>query len=55
VFSFQAREHQMSPDDRSLKRLWPEIKRALQRTIDRDADGPGVLRGPMHNTLDADW
>ncbi len=23
--------------------------------IDRDADGSGVLRGPMHNTLDADW
>ena len=23
--------------------------------IDRDADGSGVLHGPMHNTLDADW
>ena len=49
------REHQMSPDDRFLKRLWPGIKRALQCVIDRDADGSGVLRGPMHNTLDADW
>ena len=49
------REHQMSPDDGFLKRLWPGIKRALQCVIDRDADGSGVLRGPMHNTLDADW
>ena len=49
------REHQMSPDDRFLKRLWPGIKRALQCVIDRDTDGSGVLHGPMHNTLDADW
>ncbi|MGP0069233.1 MAG: GH116 family glycosyl-hydrolase [Isosphaeraceae bacterium] len=49
------REHQMSPDDRFLKRLWPRIKRAMQCVIDRDADGSGVLYGPMHNTLDADW
>ncbi len=49
------REHQMSPDDRFLARLWPGIKRALQCVIDRDVDGSGVLHGPMHNTLDADW
>ena len=45
----------MSPDDQFLKRLWPGIKRAMQCVIDRDADGSGVLHGPMHNTLDADW
>jgi len=49
------REHQMSPDDRFLARLWPTIKRALQCLLDRDTDGSGVLHGPMHNTLDADW
>lgn len=49
------REHQMSPDDAFLKRLWPGIKRALQCVIDRDTDASGVLKGPMHNTLDADW
>ena len=49
------REHQMSPDGRFLKHLWPNIKRALRCVIDRDTDGSGVLRGPMHNTLDADW
>ncbi len=49
------REHQMSTDDRFLKRNWPGIRRALQCVIDRDIDGSGVLRGTMHNTLDADW
>ncbi len=49
------REHQMSPDDAFLRRLWPALKQAMQCVINRDVDGSGVLRGPMHNTLDADW
>ncbi len=49
------REHQMSADDNFLRRLWPRIKLAIQCVIDRDKERTGVLRGPMHNTLDADW
>jgi len=49
------REHQMSPDSAFLERNWPRIKRALQLFIDRDRDKSGILYGPMHNTLDADW
>lgn len=49
------RDHQTSADDAYLKRLWPKIKRALECVIDRDKEGSGILRGPMHNTLDADW
>jgi uncharacterized protein (DUF608 family) len=49
------REHQMSADDAFLKRIYPKVKKALQCLIDRDRDGAGILYGPMHNTLDADW
>ena len=49
------REHQMSPDDRFLRRLWPRVKRSLECLIAKDADGDGLLDGNQHNTLDADW
>ena len=49
------RESQMSPDDAFLQRVWPNVKRALQKIIETDADGDGIIRGPLHNTLDADW
>ncbi len=49
------REHQMSPDDKFLKRNWPKIKRAVQCLIEKDADGNGILESNQHNTLDTDW
>ncbi|HEX8234825.1 MAG TPA: GH116 family glycosyl-hydrolase [Abditibacteriaceae bacterium] len=49
------REHQMSADDAFLRRLWPRIKRAVQCLIATDGNGDGILYGPLHNTLDADW
>ena len=49
------RESQMSPDGAFLQRLWPNVKRALQKIIETDADSDGIIRGPLHNTLDADW
>ena len=49
------REHQMSPDDKFLKRNWAKIKRALQCLIDKDGDANGILESGQHNTLDADW
>jgi uncharacterized protein (DUF608 family) len=49
------RESQMSPDAAFLRRVWPNVKKALQKIITTDADGDGIIRGPLHNTLDADW
>ena len=49
------REHQMSADDKFLKRNWPKIKRAVQCLIDKDADGNGIMESNQHNTLDTDW
>ena len=49
------REHQMSPDDRFLKRLWPKVKQAIAFMIQRDADNDGLLNGAQPNTLDAAW
>jgi hypothetical protein len=49
------REHQMSADDKFLRRNWANIRRALRCIIARDHAGDGVLHGPLHNTLDAPW
>ncbi len=49
------REHQMSEDDAFLKRTWPNIKKAIQFMIKRDANRDGILEGAQHNTLDAAW
>jgi len=49
------REHQMSPDDRFLRRIWPKVKKSLEFLIGKDADADGIIDGPQHNTLDADW
>ncbi len=49
------REHQMSKDEAFLKRTWPNIKRAIQFMIKRDANRDGILEGAQHNTLDAAW
>lgn len=49
------REHQMSADSRFLRRLWPRVKQSLEFLMSKDADDDGLIDGPQHNTLDADW
>jgi uncharacterized protein (DUF608 family) len=48
------REHQTSPDDGFLKRVYPRAKKALEYLIHQDTDEDGVLEGRQHNTLDVD-
>ena len=48
--------HQQSPDDAFLRRNYTHIKQAMTGlTAARDRDHDGILTGPQHNTLDADW
>ena len=49
------RDHQVSPDDKFLKRNWPKIKKAIEWLIEQDGTGDGVLKKHQHNTLDAEW
>lgn len=49
------REHQVSVDDKFLKRNWPNIKHAIEYLIAQDGNADGILEGRQHNTLDADW
>jgi len=45
----------MSANDDFLKNIWPRVRQSLDFLISRDSDRNGVLDGPQHNTLDADW
>ena len=49
------REHQMSAGPAFLKRLWPRVKASLEYLIRHDPNSDGLLEGPQHNTLDAEW
>ncbi|CAA6692134.1 MULTISPECIES: GH116 family glycosyl-hydrolase [unclassified Lentimonas] len=49
------REHQMSPDDAFLKRLWPQVKKATEFLIAKDPDENGMWEGKQPHTLDAAW
>jgi uncharacterized protein (DUF608 family) len=49
------REHQMSADGAFLSRVWPRAKKALEFLISKDTGADGIIDGPQHNTLDADW
>ena len=49
------REHQMSANGAFLRRIWPRAKKALEFLIARDEGRDGIIDGPQHNTLDADW
>ena len=49
------REHQMSPDDRFLRRVWPGVKKAVLWLVAEDGDEDGIIGGGQHNTLDSDW
>ncbi|RYG39550.1 hypothetical protein EON81_00580 [bacterium] len=48
------REHQMSPDDGFLRRVYPNMRKALEYLVMQDADEDGILEGRQHNTLDVD-
>ncbi len=50
------REWQLSGDDAWLKKLWPEVKRALEYAWKQwDADQDGVMEGEQHNTYDIEF
>ncbi len=49
------REHSMSPDHEFLKRIWPKVKKSIERIIEEDTDGDGIWDKPQYNTLDAAW
>ena len=49
------REHQMSADSAFLKRIWPNVKKAVEFLIREDDDGNGLLEGKQPHTLDASW
>jgi len=49
------REHQMSPDEGFLRRVWPRVRRSIEYLIGQDGDDNGVLEGAQYNTLDAEW
>ncbi|HVX67823.1 MAG TPA: GH116 family glycosyl hydrolase [Bryobacteraceae bacterium] len=47
------REWRLSGDDEWLRRLWPQVKRALEYAWTQwDADRDGVMEGEQHNTYD---
>jgi len=49
------REHQMAPDDRFLKTVWPHVRGSIEYLIGEDRDENGLLEGEQYNTLDASW
>jgi non-lysosomal glucosylceramidase len=50
------REWQLSGDDAWLRKLWPEVKRALEYAWKNwDADRDGVMEGEQHNTYDIEF
>ncbi len=47
------REHQLSPDEKFLKHIWPGLKKATDWMIEKyDADHDGVPSGQQWNTYD---
>jgi len=49
------REHQMSADDSFVTRNWPNIRKATEWLIRKDANDDGLIESNQHNTLDTDW
>jgi uncharacterized protein (DUF608 family) len=50
------REWRLSGDDGWLRKLWPEVKRALEFAwVKWDADRDGVMEGEQHNTYDIEF
>ncbi len=49
------REHTMTSDDTFLRKVYPNVKKAMQLVISRDVEPDGILDGPQYNTLDTTW
>ncbi|MBN1942289.1 MAG: hypothetical protein JW849_03245 [Phycisphaerae bacterium] len=52
------REWQLSGDEKTLKRLWPMVRKALEFCWipgGWDADRDGVMEGSQHNTMDVEY
>lgn len=49
------REHQMSPDDAFLRRVWPRLKTAVEYLIRHDGEPDGIFEADQYNTLDQTW
>jgi uncharacterized protein (DUF608 family) len=49
------REHTMCADDAFLRKVWPNVKKAIEFVIARDEDKDGILDGAQYNTLDTTW
>ena len=52
------RDWQLSGDDKTLKALWPNVKKALEFCWIEggwDADRDGVMEGCQHNTMDVEY
>jgi non-lysosomal glucosylceramidase len=49
------REHLMSKDDAFLRRLWPNIRKAVEFLMAKDPDANGLIEGAQPHTLDAAW
>ena len=49
------REHQMTPNNKFLKRNWDKIKKAIEYLIAKDSNDDGMIEGAQPNTLDAAW
>ncbi|MHC4520320.1 MAG: GH116 family glycosyl-hydrolase, partial [Planctomycetota bacterium] len=45
------REHQMSRNDAFLRRIWPNVKRAMEYMIKADGNEDGMVEGAQANTL----
>jgi uncharacterized protein (DUF608 family) len=48
------REHQMSSDNKFLKRNWLTIKKVLEYQITRDGNADGLIEDAQHTTYDVD-
>jgi non-lysosomal glucosylceramidase len=50
------REWRLSGDDEWLRKLWPNVKRALEYAwVNWDADRDGMMEGEQHNTYDIEF
>ncbi|MFQ5809457.1 MAG: GH116 family glycosyl hydrolase, partial [Armatimonadota bacterium] len=49
------REHLMSTDESFLERNWLSIKKAMEYSINRDANDDGLIEDSQHNTYDINF
>jgi uncharacterized protein (DUF608 family) len=49
------REYLISGDEGFVRRIYPNVKRALEWLIARDGNADGAVEVEQHNTLDAQW